>query len=111
MTDRSSFQYEMDVVRRRYEEAFGSEPVWIPISKGVRSYLEYELPAEALHHEDWYPIVHWATSIRPRSPVDFDAAPVIGRHSRDHATKWPEEAHVLEECYLVGSGYEVRLLG
>jgi glycosyltransferase involved in cell wall biosynthesis len=111
MTDRSGDQYQTGAVRRRYEEAFGAEPIWIPISPRVRRYLEPELPPEVLHHEDWYPIVNWSTSTRPRDAIDSAAAPVVGRHSRDHATKWPETAHVLEKCYLAGSEYEVRLLG
>lgn len=111
-TDRSGVQYNARTVHQRFEEKFGHAPMWIPITPRVRDYLGPELPAgDVMHHEDWYPIVNSATRHRPREAGDESRLPIVGRHSRDHATKWPETAEVLEKCYLAGTKYEVRLLG
>ncbi len=111
MTDRGGVQYQTNAVRQLYEQAFGSDPIWIPISPRVRRYLQPEVPPELLHDEDWYPIVNWRASTRPRRAVHLHGLPIVGRHSRDDVTKWPEVADVLEMCYLAGTEYEVRLLG
>jgi hypothetical protein len=111
MKDFSQVQYETVTVRRHYEDAFGGEPMWIPISPRVRRYLADELPAELVHDEDWYPIVNWEPSLLSRPAGNRNSRPVVGRHSRDHPTKWPETPKTLERCYLAGTEYEVQLLG
>jgi glycosyltransferase involved in cell wall biosynthesis len=104
-------QYDTDVVHRHFAESFGHDPAWIPISKRVRRYLVDHVPAGALLDEDWYPIVG-ETAPSPRVRSERTATmPVVGRHSRDHATKWPESGDVLAKSYLAESDYEVRLLG
>ncbi|WP_129711029.1 glycosyltransferase [Haloactinopolyspora alba] len=111
MKDHGAFQYETSSVIRRYADAFGDEPTWISISPRVRRHLGDVLPPEAILSEDWYPIVDWADMsppIRTRGPA---SAPVVGRHSRDHATKWPEDASTLAKSYLADTGYDVRLVG
>lgn len=111
MKDYSHVQYQVPTVSGHYRDAFGVEPIWIPISPRVRRYLSPELAPDAIHDEDWYPIVSWNASAEPRRAETGRSRPVVGRHSRDHATKWPEDAKTLEECYLAGTEYQVRLLG
>jgi glycosyltransferase involved in cell wall biosynthesis len=111
MKDFSKIQYETDTVRSLYKDAFGSEPTWIPISPRVRKYLGGELPAELVHDQDWYPIVNWKPSPLSKPPTNAKPRPVVGRHSRDHPTKWPETQETLEQCYLAETEYEVQLLG
>jgi glycosyltransferase involved in cell wall biosynthesis len=111
MTDFSAVQYETDTIRRHYADAFGSEATWISISPRVRRYLASELPSELLHKEDWYPIVQWEPTPRSRPAGSANVKPVVGRHSRDHATKWPETREMLEQAYLAETEYEVQLLG
>jgi glycosyltransferase involved in cell wall biosynthesis len=111
MKDRSSVQYDTGTIRRHYVDAFGGEATWIPISPRVRRYLSSELPAELLYDEDWYPIVNWELSPLSGPAGSLNARPIVGRHSRDHWTKWPEMPQTLEQCYLAGTEYEVQLLG
>ncbi len=110
-TDFSGVEYDTSEVHRRYADAFGGDPVWISISPRVRRYLEIDLSPENILDEDWYPIVSWAdVSPSPRT-VRAGAAPIVGRHSRDHATKWPEDAETLAKCYLADTDFDVRLVG
>ena len=111
MKDFSEVQYNTDTVRGHFEDAFGSQPGWIPISPRVRRYLANELPVELIHDEDWYPIVNWEPSPLSRPAGSVSSRPVVGRHSRDHPTKWPELPETLEQCYLAETEYEVQLLG
>lgn len=104
-------QYEASAVHRRYADAFGKGPTWISISPRVQRYLGTELPADAILDDDWYPIVSWADTSPPTRTVGAAAAPVVGRHSRDHSTKWPEDPEILAKSYLANTDYEVRLLG
>lgn len=111
MEGHQDFQYDTATVHRHFAESFGQDPAWISISARVRRHLAGELPPGALLDEDWYPIVG-ETAPAPRARADRTAAaPVVGRHSRDHATKWPESADVLAKSYLAGSDVDVRLLG
>lgn len=85
------------------------ESNWISISPRVRRYLADELPRGSLG----FPIVSWAgPSPRTRSARHGTArTPVVGRQSRDHVTKWLEDASALAKAYLAGTEYEVQLLG
>lgn len=104
-------QYDSYAVRQRFAGAFGDDPSWISISGRVRRYLREVLPADALLDEDWYPIVGETVAVPRRRAERGGALPVVGRHSRDHATKWPELAGALAMSYLADSEYDVRLLG
>lgn len=108
--DFSQVQYDVAAVRGRYADSFGKEPTWISISPRVKRYLTTEVPSEAMLADDWYPIVNWADAGPPTRETQA-RAPIVGRHSRDHSTKWPENAETLAQAYLVDTEYEVRLLG
>ena len=45
------------------------------------------------------------------SPRRVKKAPVVGRHSRDCVTKWPENESDLRNAFLADSDYDVRILG
>jgi glycosyltransferase involved in cell wall biosynthesis len=92
---------------------FGMSPVWIPISPLVRRVLS-ECGFASLAKEDWIPplgrIVIPGDNARSlgswRGPM-----PVIGRHSRDHRSKWPEVEKDLRAAYCADTEFPVRLLG
>lgn len=111
MKDYTDVQYSADAIRENYGRAFGSEPLWIPITPRVRTYLSRAVDVDAMYDEDWYPIVPWPISAPRRSLDASSVRPVIGRHSRDHFTKWPESPDVLRKCYFANRDYDVRLLG
>lgn len=104
-------QYDPAAVHRRFAGAFGQDPSWISISGRVRRYLTEVLPPGTLLDGDWYPIVGDSAAAPRERAGRTGALPVVGRHSRDHDTKWPESAGAVEQAYLAGRGYEVRLLG
>lgn len=111
MKDYTDVQYDSAAARAHYRDAFGEEPIWIPISPRVRNYLGSELPTDLMHGEDWYPVVGWDPVIDGASGRQRASGPVVGRHSRDHETKWPELPEVLQSAYLAETQYKVELLG
>lgn len=92
---------------------FNVRPVWIPISPLVRRIL-LESGFAPLAKEDWIPplgnIVSTGRGDRARRSGSGDM-PVVGRHSRDHPTKWPELEEDLRAAYCAGSELPVRFLG
>lgn len=92
-------------------ELFGKSPKWIPISPLVRKHLK-ELGYGDLAKTDWFPPFgrELSADITPRSPNE-SRLPVIGRHSRDHWTKWPGSANELINAYCGNTPYLVRFMG
>jgi glycosyltransferase involved in cell wall biosynthesis len=111
MKDYTDIQYSADVVRGHFHRAFDAEALWIPITPRVRTYLTRAVEADLMYDEDWYPIVPWQIAPTSRLNSPTRPVPVVGRHSRDHFTKWPEAPEVLKKCYLADTQHEVRLLG
>ena len=90
------------------------EHEWCPISPFVRrALLEHhtdELGPVRLSEHDWTNIIdldEW----RGEGPLRTDGAVRIGRHSRDHVSKWPETPELLLAAYPAGEGREVHVLG
>jgi hypothetical protein len=96
----------------------GTEVVWAPIGPLVRDNLALIAPELALADEDWVNVIdvdRWATE---RDGVHD--VPVIGRHSRSHALKWPATREDVLAAYpdrevdvhvLGGAGPATDLLG
>lgn len=108
-----STYYERRDVEADCSRLFGVAVVWIPISPLVRRVLS-ESAFAPLAREDWIPplgdIVDVACNARsPRTRQRRN--PVIGRHSRDHVTKWPEVEKDLRTAYCADSQSPVRFLG
>src|SRR5690606_23320819 len=85
-------QYDPQVVSENLRSLFGSTGEWCPISPLVRELMmkdpRYPRPGDAT----WTPLLD--TDLWCREPIRWrgarQPAPVIGRHGRDHYTKWPE---------------------
>jgi hypothetical protein len=105
--------YERDNVEATCLKLFGMAPVWIPISPLVRRVL-VESGFGRLAKEDWTPPLGKMV-VADRSVQSHQARrgrnPVIGRHSRDHWTKWPEIEQDLLDAYCADSELQVRFLG
>jgi UDP:flavonoid glycosyltransferase YjiC (YdhE family) len=89
----------------------GVRPTWYPIGPAVRPGLEEVRDRIDLAADDWLNLLdvdEWAV---PRRGVAPGAAPVIGRHSRSSAAKWPERAADLLAAYPDDGSVRVRVLG
>lgn len=107
-------RYELDRARDNLEAHFGKSGLWHPIGPLVRQALldhhQDELSAIALSPDDWSNIIDvaaWRRQDRQRRP----GPPRIGRHSRDHPTKWPGTATEMLAIYPDSPEYEVHVLG
>ncbi len=98
---------EVDQVAR---DTFGSGWTWAPIGPLVRDALLAEGVEVPLSERDWHNVLRtdeWRTS---RAGFVGDR-PVIGRHSRAHWRKWPEDKHDVLAAYPDDPRYVVRILG
>jgi len=90
--------------------AFGVEPLWVPQGPQVRDFLAHYLEFPALAEFDLPGILDigawWHTRLWYRSTL-----PVVGRHSRDDAMKWPDDKEVLTEIYRIDGTYDIRIMG
>lgn len=94
------------------EKWFGVEPVWVAQGpQAEKSLVDTKVPVSRpladfhipglLDPNEWF--------VR-RDRFRFDR-PVIGRHSRDHHTKWPGRAETLLKIYPDDLNYDIRIMG
>ncbi|GAA4592011.1 glycosyltransferase involved in cell wall biosynthesis [Actinoplanes octamycinicus] len=95
--------YDFAQVRDRVELYFGPSVEWTPISPQIRGMLP------GLSAEDWHEIIDVA-DWPSRAPKNGDL-PVIGRHGRADAVKWPRAADELLQAYPDKPDLRVRILG
>ena len=117
--------YEAADVQAMCQELFGLDPEWIAISPRVKSILQTSGGFEHVRETIWYPPFQGNVSQElPPLPegLGTDRPLVIGRHARDHWSKWPATAEGLKAAYcgdvdgitmriLGGAGTPERLLG
>lgn len=96
-------------------ELFGVDPIWLSIAPRVTGILESVGGFSAISEEIWYPPYSSdLPDLMPPLPegLGSDRTVVLGRHARDHWTKWPEKPEALSQAYCAGvEGIAVRLLG
>jgi glycosyltransferase involved in cell wall biosynthesis len=65
------------------------------------------------HHETWTPLIETGLWCRnePTWRGQVRSAPVIGRHARDHYTKWPSRKDAVLAAYCADRPCRVELLG
>ncbi len=113
LTDGGDPQYDPRQIHANVQALFGIEPIWVPISGLVRRLMESDERYPPPHRDVWSPLLdvdtwkvaepHWRGAERDQ--------PVLGRHARDHYTKWPSSPQALAQAYCADQGCEVRLLG
>ena len=106
-------QYDPARVEANVERLFGVAPLWVPISGLVRRLMEADGRYTRIHDDIWTPLIdpaHWDGGTRRRLP-DATRQPVVGRHGRDHYTKWPQDAETIRAAYCAGRPCELRILG
>lgn len=105
--------WDVPTVRRNLSEWIG-EHRWTAAGPLVRQVLlEHhadEIEGVELTDDFWYPTLDLAGLAR--RPHTSPGRPIrIGRHSRDHLSKWPELASDLRNCYPEEADFEIRVLG
>lgn len=103
--------YDAATVSDNCTHLFGQPPVWVPISGRVLNTLNSIEDYRPILDRIWYPpylgeIIGLQRQPTPVGPVK------IGRHSRDHWTKWPATMSDTHAAYCAGvNGIETHILG
>lgn len=106
----SELLYDVAECDRRAREWFGVTPVWHPIGPTAREGMLAMGADINMADWDWVNIIDFSEWSAPRTPLQGKRI-VIGRHSRDHWVKWPENATDLLAAYPDDSRFDVRVLG
>ena len=107
------WMYDPEMIRGACQKYFECDPVWIPISRRVDMYLRDHGCYEPINPRIWHPPHSHGVveSVEPPTGLD-NRSIVIGRHSRDHWTKWPSEKKDTMAAYCANeAGIETRFLG
>ena len=102
--------YDIDEVQERVHGYFGDRVRWVTIGPQVRQSVHVASPELPLAPVDWHNIIdvdQWLTD--RTAPVA--TVPVIGRHSRPDAAKWPVRKDELLQAYPPTDDFRVRILG
>jgi hypothetical protein len=87
---------------------------WLPVGPAIhRALVDHHregLTDVEIADDYWYPVLD-LTHLRQRASGGAGERIRIGRHSRDHVSKWPELAADLRACYPETPATEVRVLG
>lgn len=109
------FYYEAESAENLVEKLFGHKPTWIAISPRVIQTLQLSGGFKNVHQDLWFPPYNGVLpETLPELPKDFGSKRKIrlGRHARNHWTKWPGNKEDLTAAYCGGSSdIEVHLLG
>lgn len=89
--------------------AFGGDWIWTALSPVVRAALMAAVPDFPLVSWDWPNVIDVD---RWRVPRSFDRPRlVIGRHSRDHGSKWPTDPAIIAAAYPDTGSFDVHVMG
>lgn len=110
--DGSDVRYSSAICTANAEAWFGVSPIWIP--QGVETLRalerEGELRPSQIGDATLPAIVDAERWAMPRSRFRSDR-PVVGRHSRDHYSKWPDTSASLLQVYPDDPNFDVRVMG
>jgi hypothetical protein len=102
--------YDCAAIHRNAEAVLGGEVLWAPIGPAVREQLASLDDPPPLLPRDWYGVLDPGPWRVARSGP-LEARPVIGRHSRPDALKWPDDRETTLAAYPDDPGFIVRVLG
>lgn len=104
------YSYDVQTVTSNVQNLFGTTPVWVAESHKIRPYLVPLVPRELLSEMVWPGVV----SEPPRAARDdrnFEMLPIVGRHARDAAGKWPDTRKDFRDVYMNPAVRKVSILG
>lgn len=90
---------------------FTKNVTWVPQGPQVREAISPYLSAGDLEALDVPGILDPSEWAAPYPRRFRSTAPVIGRHSRDNAMKWPEDPVAMESVYPTDGSIDVRVMG
>ncbi len=106
-------EYDPLAVRANLTGLFGTEGDWVPISGLVRRLMLADPRYPRPYEDTWTPLIETAgwgdAELRWRG--GGGTRPVIGRHGRDHANKWPSARQALLQAYCAERDCDVAILG
>ncbi len=109
------FYYDPKEVDALCQDLFGKTPCWIPIAPRVTKILQDTGGYDNILSEVWSPPYRGTLPDHiPDAPIGLGTNRrfVIGRHARDHWTKWPETAETLGAAYCAEApNITTRILG
>jgi hypothetical protein len=103
-------RYDVRTVSGNIDVLFGVPHLWAPIGPSVREAVGPFIRPRDMTEADWFNIIDLGEWGAPRTGFVSDR-PVIGRHSRDDYTKWPDRAEDLFGAYPKDAEIDVRILG
>ncbi len=102
-------QYDWKRIDTHIAQTLG--PVlWAPVGPKVREAFRFLPDAPALTPQDWVNVVDADGFAMPRTGF-VAARPVIGRHSRPEAAKWPDDRATFLQAYPNVPDIAVKLMG
>lgn len=102
--------YDCALIHRHAESVLGGDILWAPIGPGVREQFAALDDPPPLLSFDWYNVLD-PRSWRVARSGPLEARPVIGRHSRPDALKWPDDPATTLAAYPDDPAFIVRILG
>ena len=108
--DGSDLRYDVQDVSAHAEAVFGRRALWVPQGPTVRAAIADDVTPGELTDYDFPGIIDVDEWRCERTSFRSDR-PVIGRHSRDNAMKWPADRETLVQAYPVDGSVEVRAMG
>ncbi|GAA1684101.1 hypothetical protein GCM10009830_34240 [Glycomyces endophyticus] len=110
--DGSDLRYFTRDCERNAEQWFGVAPVWVAQGPQAHASLREAVPPVSRPLSDEHiPGILDAADWRIRRDGFRSDRPVIGRHSRDHYTKWPGTVKTLLKVYPKNPRFDVRTMG
>lgn len=106
--DNACFDLEECVIHA--QKMFGMSPDIYPESLQTRSLVEGLYPGLPYAESEWPGFID-DTAFHQGRNVETRRLPVVGRHSRDHSLKWPENAADIARAYVRPEIFETKILG
>lgn len=102
--------YSVEAADARLRGLFGLDPVWAPIGPVVRGTVLQQTRRVPLRDEDWVNVFRVPGGAPERTGF-LGEKPIIGRHSRPQAGKWPATKGAILAAYPESEKYQVEILG
>lgn len=109
-TRRRMASYDVAHVNEQIERLSGTTATWAPIGPRVRAKIATHGGVIRVLDEDWENVIDTDQWQVDRTGFVADR-PVLGRHTREHWSKWPTKIENLLAAYPADSGYTVQVLG